>query len=649
MKGFFQKLSQQLSHYNQLVDDYNQAAAKAPDSALAYVNWGIKLSQEGDLQGAIEKFTTAAQMDPKRATCFANWGVALAKAGQLPEAIIQLEKATLLEPHNPELYSLLGAALVESGEWDKAHIIYQKATQLAPLLETLYVNWGIALARSGPDQPNHYLLAIEKFKKALEIRPYQPWVFFLWGVVLAELEEYEAAIEQFKQTLRFIPKHPEAHYFWCVCLNRLKRYPEAIALAKQGLFHHPDHADLLLQLGEALLYSPIENDLLTAMATIRHALMLKPLQAEAYELLGQALLKHNQPNEALARFEKALELDPHLKSVHAHWAKALLMLGRFDEAKIHLEKAHELDPDNTDILLHWALISLKQNQLDEALTKLFAIEAKEAWNPRLHFLLGSHYLEKSDYENAVASFSKVLEAEPAFVEAGILLALAHGGLAQKNPTGWDDAIRVLRPLLRQHPTSARILFHLGHCLFRKGDLFQAQEKFVAALHHDPLLHEARIGLAECYLLAGHWQKTQQELEPLLQNHAQIASPPQHIAVEHLYAWALLYQARQLVQSQKLSEAKDVVKKALFQLKALPPHPILALISSLIREVAHSMELTTSLTPLELPLNLHEPYRWASAQWQRVLQQQSVPYPPAQALWAEHFPWMTNLFAPLTHL
>ena len=654
-------MAHQLSQYGQLVDDYNDAVGKAPDHALAYVNWGIKLSQEGNLSAAIEKFQTAASMDPNRAICFANWGIALAQASQLSEAIERFEHALKLEPHNADVYALLGAALVELGEWEKANTIYERATAISPQSESLFVNWGVALARSGPNNLQHYERAIEKFQIALSIRPYQPWVLFLWGVVLAEQSHYEAAIEKFKLTLRYLPKHSDAYYFWCVCLNRLGRFEEALHVARQALFLEPDNADIYLQLAEALLHSGQPESALSAIANIRHALMLNPEQADAYELLGQALLKTNEPAEAVERFEKALLLNPELKSVHAHWGRALLLLGQYEEALFHLKQAHELDPDNVEVLLQWALVSLKQDQLDVALEKLFAIEgstarSQDAWNPRLHFLLGSHYLSEGDYDKAVKSLKIVMEADPTFIEAGIQLALAYCGLAENEGTDsshWDEAIWALRPLLRQQPQSSRLLFYMGHCLFRKGDISAAQEKMEAALLSDPTMTEPKIALAECTLLQGNWAKAKEILAPLVKPLAD-SGGSKNIAAQLLSGWLCLHQATQLLQA---SSTENGTQEALVCLEAAAltslAHPALVLGEglrlALISLLKHPNE--TPSPPIDWPNTLHGPYRWAIAGWQQLLPL-SGPQPPLvppEADWAERYPLLVALFhSPSSH-
>lgn len=504
MKRFLESLFEKIMAYNAVVEDFEEASEKAADPAAAFVNWGIKLAQEGNIPEALAKFEKAAQLDSNRAECMANWGITLIKAGQLDAAIDKFRHAVHLDPADIYNHSLLGAALVEQGQLDDANRAYETALKISPQNYKLYRSWGVALARQ-----EDYDAAIDKFKHSLAIRRYQPEVFFMWGAILAEQGRFEDAIDKFRVTLRYLPKHEEALYFWCLCLNQMGDYHHAITTARQCIELMPDNPDVYVQLGHALAHTGQTDE---AIANYRHALMLNEHNAEAYESWGMMLVQQEKYEEAYTRFEKALALDPTRLSVHAPWGQALVHQQRFDEAITHLKIANEINPNDVNVLVHWATVAMRQGNGSELIGKLFDVESSHPWHPQIHYLLGIHHLGEGDYNKAINMLGRVLEESPDFLDAGIHLSLAYCGVGNT-----EEAVRTMRPFVRKHPEQDKVQFFYGHTLYQHGDFKQAREKFKTALELNPNYIEPQLGLAEMDLLENNWQACRTRVDALLAN------------------------------------------------------------------------------------------------------------------------------------
>ena len=91
-------------------------------------------------------------------------------------------------------------------------------------------------------------------------------------------------------------------------LISLGRGPEAVEVYREAVAFRPDDADARLRLGRALLL--LTGDADDASAELQAALRLSPRQAEAYGLLGTALLSLGQLPESAAAFTEAERLDP---------------------------------------------------------------------------------------------------------------------------------------------------------------------------------------------------------------------------------------------------------------------------------------------------------------------------------------------------
>ena len=318
-KGFFQRVRE----LNQWINAYVQRSEGVPDPSLGFVNWGIELATEGDLQAAVKRFEKAASMAPNRSEAYTNWGVALAKAGQLELACEKFELAVEKAPEIPSNYVLWGAALIELEDDEAAEKQYKQAMELCPSQPEPHINWAIALSRK-----KRYSEAIDKLREALVLKPQHVQGFFLWGAILAEQEKYREAIEKFKEVVRLAPKHGEAYYFWSVALNRLGEYQNALAVSKKALAFLPDKPELYLNIGDSLANL---DKLDVAMANYRHALSLNPQCDDAYFSMGKALQRLGKGDEAAKLFQKVLSLnDAHVGATCA-WVKNQLTLP-LDEA-----------------------------------------------------------------------------------------------------------------------------------------------------------------------------------------------------------------------------------------------------------------------------------------------------------------------------
>lgn len=505
MKKTIRHFLDKIVRYNQVVEDYRRATEATPDPALAYVNWGIDLAQSGQMDAAIEKFRQASEIAPHRYEPYLNWGVALARMNRVDEAIEKFKIAIEKDERVAGPYMLWGAALLEEGKLAEAQEKYAKAIELAPDNPEPYVNRGIAFARSG-----NYPAAIANFKQALTIHGYQPHVFFLWGVVLAEMQDYESAVEKFNMTLRFIPQHAEAYALLSVALNRLGRFKEALEKSRKALALNLEKPEVYLNQGDILANM---GKLETAIVNYQQALALSPELAEAHLNWGVALCKLGQYAAGYEQFSKALSLDEKLPDLHRHWGHFLLTEQRYEESIPHLEKAAEATPDDISVLLDLSMALIKTERFQDAINLLFEIEKKDRWNPKVHYMLGTHFMGAGDLRKAASHFEKALEESPDFEDASINLALV---LCELGDT--VEAVRRMRPLIRKLPDSPRVNFFYGTILYRHGDYQEALAKYCKAIEVDSEYLEPRIGLGETYLRLGRLDEAEQALRDVLSAH-----------------------------------------------------------------------------------------------------------------------------------
>ena len=93
MKKFLNTIIAKIRRFDKHLREYtNSADGSAQIPYLAYVNWGINLSLDSDIDNAIEKLETSALMQPNSPIVQFNLGQVYMKKGRLEDAIAKLVK-----------------------------------------------------------------------------------------------------------------------------------------------------------------------------------------------------------------------------------------------------------------------------------------------------------------------------------------------------------------------------------------------------------------------------------------------------------------------------------------------------------------------------------------------------------------------------
>jgi Flp pilus assembly protein TadD len=158
------------------------------------------------------------------------------------------------------------------------------------------------------------LLTLKRFdeaegacRRALQLAPYEPRLYYQLGIALWELRRYEEAEQAQRRALALEPRSAEAHYELANALFAMKRLEEG-----EGAY--------------------------------QRALALRPKFAEAQTGLARLVFELGRPEEALARCRLALALQPTYWLCHAVLGNALRDLGRFKEAETAYRRAIALAP-----------------------------------------------------------------------------------------------------------------------------------------------------------------------------------------------------------------------------------------------------------------------------------------------------------------
>ncbi len=100
--------------------------------ALAYMNVGVALAGQGDLDGALPYFYSAVAGHPESAEANSNLAQALALKGEYERAIEHYRRAVVVKPSLPGLHYNLAVALERTGRVKEAVRFYELAVERDP-------------------------------------------------------------------------------------------------------------------------------------------------------------------------------------------------------------------------------------------------------------------------------------------------------------------------------------------------------------------------------------------------------------------------------------------------------------------------------------------------------------------------------------
>ena len=145
---------------------FAHALAVTGDNAIAQINLGLALEQQGRQAEALAHDQTALRLAPDSAEAHNNLANLLDAAGQTNDALAQYQAALRWNPNAPLARCNLGTLLVKLDRFDEAMEQYREAARLQPENPHPYYLMGKAWLRHGQSTE-----AIGQFRHALELDP----------------------------------------------------------------------------------------------------------------------------------------------------------------------------------------------------------------------------------------------------------------------------------------------------------------------------------------------------------------------------------------------------------------------------------------------------------------------------------------------
>jgi tetratricopeptide (TPR) repeat protein len=205
-------------------------------------------------------------------------------------------------------------------------------------------------------------------------------------------------------------------------------------MAQVSLRDYCDEADALIQSGESG----------KAILIARHILRHYPRHIESYRLLGQALLKAGNYQEAAEQFWRVLGADPESVASRVGLARIYETTGDLDKAAWQMQRAFELSPANADL-------RQQLRRLNEARGSGVGDEFEIT-----RAALGRIYARGQLHAKAIQEFRAVLAQEPDRFDVQVALTEVLWRAEQRS-----EAVEICRRTLEKLPNALKLNLILG--------------------------------------------------------------------------------------------------------------------------------------------------------------------------------------------
>ncbi len=217
------------------------------NSAVALINEGNALEEQGRIAEAMERYDAAVQADARCARAHLNRGNILLARAQIEEARTAYQLALACDPQYAAAYFNLGNLNYRAGEYERALRNYQMATDINPDFADAFVAMGNTL-----DSLGRTAEAVVSYERALAINPAYAEAHFNLGVLAASQGRPDEALNSLRRAIDIRPDYAAAHAALGRALNNLGRLDAAEQSLRRALSTAPESGEILYELAMVL-------------------------------------------------------------------------------------------------------------------------------------------------------------------------------------------------------------------------------------------------------------------------------------------------------------------------------------------------------------------------------------------------------------
>lgn len=406
------------------------------DDAELRAEMGALYQAQNQDELAMRELRRAVELDQTNRDARLRISAIYEKHGRLDHAAKELEEALRFQPHDLALNRRLGELYLQRNDLNRALAVYENVVRLDPKCAEMHNKLGRIYLKK-----DYTAQAIEHYQHAVEAHKVEP---------------------EYREDL--------AMAYYCN-----GDFPAAIAELKRAAMLDGRNADYAKGLG--LLNFLVGEDE-EAVRCLQFSLQLRPGDAQAQGIMGQALARQGLANMAIGAFQKALELDSSNHILYLYLARGLAQAGRHGEAIQSFRNfASRLSSRDEALYLAHTQVEMGLSYLADGQVARAAevLQLALKSNPRdakaLHGL-AKVAMERRDWSEARDRLRKALQIEPK--NRDFLLTQAE---IQGLEGNWNEAVLTLQRGVTENPNEPLLYELLGRALRKAGRAREAASIF----------------------------------------------------------------------------------------------------------------------------------------------------------------------------
>ncbi len=330
------------------------------------------------------------------------------------------------------------------------------------------------------------------------------------GVKLKDAKNPAGAIEKFKKAIALRPDYTEAFYEMGWCQNDTKDYSGAMSSLRKARTVWTTIPKVHFELGYAFEKSNLTD---SAIQSYNKCLFYKSDYSLAYKQLGTIAYNRDDYANALDYFTKYEAAAKSPVTDYLYWYRKGFMQNaqkNYEAAKIALQRSLEYKTDYTNTYLEMGFACNKLKQGDEAIgyyNKAIALEPKShiAYNG-----IAEVYRDtKKDIDQALSWYQKALE-----ITTDERKACFGMGYCLNSKARYSDAIPYLKKAIEKENTYTAAYVELGYSYYMTSNNSLALANLNKALELNSKNENARYYLGLVYINQKDKAKAQQMVDEL---------------------------------------------------------------------------------------------------------------------------------------
>ncbi len=316
-----------------------------------------------------------------------------------------------------------GVRLQQQGDLERAIAEFRRAVELAPDRIDALSNLSVAYLQSG--RPAQALPGLQRARTAL---PEHAGIAYFLGLAYFQTESYAEARDVLAWVLDGQPGNGQALHLYGLALLKLGDLKAGIRALERVVAADPGNRQAAYTLGSAYIKAG-QAELAETLISER---LLDDQTPEALLIKGSLQLAKKQSREALALLQRARSGNSDLPMLRSQIGVALLYAGRREGAAAEFRAELAANPSdfNANAFLGWLLQQDgEQARALELLEQAYALNESDAG---VQYLLAQAHSAQGAWSEAEALLRRVVEAQPDFTPAHVMLARAYAKLKRRD-------------------------------------------------------------------------------------------------------------------------------------------------------------------------------------------------------------------------